>query len=61
MALLMAMSYEPQASQVNEELPPKSSLNLTLTHHPCDEDPSFKRCAVVLKLNPLKLGTIVFI
>ncbi len=29
MASCMAMSYGPQVAQVNEELPPKSSLKLT--------------------------------
>jgi hypothetical protein len=33
----MVTSYGPQVAQVNEELPPESSLNLTLTQHPCDE------------------------
>jgi len=35
----MVMSYGPQTIQVNEELPPESSLDLTLTQHPHDEDP----------------------
>jgi hypothetical protein len=34
----MTMSYKPQATQVNEKLPRESSLNLTLTQHPRDED-----------------------
>jgi hypothetical protein len=38
MALRMATFYRPQAMQVNEELAPKSSLDLTLTQHPRDED-----------------------
>jgi hypothetical protein len=38
MVLRMATFYGPQAAQVNEEPLPKSSLNLTLTQHPCDED-----------------------
>jgi hypothetical protein len=29
----------PQATQGNEKLPPKSSLDLTLMHHPHDENP----------------------
>jgi hypothetical protein len=29
--------YRPQATQANEELPPKTSLDLTLTQHPRDE------------------------
>jgi hypothetical protein len=39
MASCMITSYEPQAAQVNEESPWESSLDLTLTQHPCDEDP----------------------
>jgi len=35
----MTMSYEPQAAQMNEELAPESSLDLSLTQHPRDEDP----------------------
>jgi hypothetical protein len=35
----MAMSYGPQIAQMNEELASESSLDLTLTQHPCDEDP----------------------
>jgi hypothetical protein len=31
-------SYGPQATQANEESPPESSLELTLTQHPCDEE-----------------------
>ncbi len=37
MASRTVTSYEPQAAQVNEELPSKSSLDLTLTQHPRDE------------------------
>ncbi len=39
MMLCMATFYEPQATQMNEEQPPESSLDLTLTQHPRDEDP----------------------
>jgi hypothetical protein len=39
MALRMAMSYGPQAAQMNEELVLESSLAMTLTQHPRDEDP----------------------
>jgi len=35
----MATSYGLQASQMNEEPALESSLDLTLTQHPCDEDP----------------------
>ncbi len=38
MALCMATSYGLQASQMNEEPALESSLDLTLTQHPCDED-----------------------
>jgi hypothetical protein len=39
MASHMVTSYGPQAAQVNEEPPPESFLDLTLTQHPCDEEP----------------------
>jgi hypothetical protein len=35
----MTMSYELQATQVNEESPRESSLDLTLTQHIHDEIP----------------------
>jgi hypothetical protein len=38
MASRMPTSYGPQATQMNEEPTPKSSLDLTLTQHPHDED-----------------------
>ncbi len=38
MVLCMATSYGPQATQINEELALKSSIDLTLTQHPRDED-----------------------
>ncbi len=34
MVLRMVSSYGPQAAQANEEPPPESSLDLTLTQHP---------------------------
>ncbi len=39
MALCMATFYGLQAAHVNEELAPKSSLDLRLMQNPCDEDP----------------------
>ncbi len=36
--LCMTMSYSLQATQMNEELPLESSLELTLTQHPHDEN-----------------------
>jgi len=39
MASHMVTSYGSQAAQPNEEPPPESSLDLTLTQHPHDEKP----------------------
>jgi len=39
MASHMVTSYGSQAAQPNEEPPPESSLDLTLTQHPRDEKP----------------------
>ncbi len=39
MASHMATSYKPEAAQMNEKSVSESSLNLTLTQHPLDEDP----------------------
>jgi len=60
MASRMVTSYGPQAAQANEKPPSESFLNLTLTQHPRDENSNLERCALVLKLNPLEPGTIVF-
>jgi hypothetical protein len=38
MASRTTTSYEPQAVQANEEPPSESSLDLTLTQHPRDEE-----------------------
>jgi hypothetical protein len=54
-------SYEPQAMQMNEEPTSESSLDLTLTQHPHDEDLHYERCALVLKSIPLELGIITFL
>jgi len=35
----MATSYGPQVTQMNEELPPESSLDLTLMQHLHDDNP----------------------
>jgi hypothetical protein len=40
MASRMTTSYGPQTAHVNEEPAPESSLDLTLTQHPRDEDPA---------------------
>jgi hypothetical protein len=50
----MATSYGPQAAQMNEKSAPKSSLDLTLTQHPCDEDPALREVRVCLEVNPLQ-------
>jgi hypothetical protein len=48
----MVTSYKPQAAQVNKELASESSLNLTLTQHPHDEDPESRKMRSRLKVNP---------
>jgi hypothetical protein len=53
MASRMAMSYEPQTIQVNEKLPPKSSLDLTLTQHLRDENPKPQEVRARLEVEPL--------
>jgi hypothetical protein len=45
-------SYGPQAAQANKEPPPKSSLDLTLTHHPRDEEPEPREVRVRLEVKP---------
>ncbi len=52
MASRMVSSYEPQAAQVNEEPPPKSSLNLTLTQHLRDEKPELREVRARLEIEP---------
>ncbi len=37
---------------MNEEPYPKSSLDLTLTQHPCDEDPELRNVHTRLKIEP---------
>jgi hypothetical protein len=48
----MATSYEPQTAQVNEELVPESSLDLTLMQDFCDEDPKSREVHILLEVNP---------
>jgi hypothetical protein len=52
MASRMVTSYGPQAAQMNEEPPPESSLNLTLTQHPCDEEPEPREVRARLEVEP---------
>jgi hypothetical protein len=53
-------SYGPQATQANEEPPSKSSLDLTLTQHPHDEEPEPREMCAHLEVEPLEPGIIVF-
>jgi hypothetical protein len=52
MASRMVTSYEPQATQVNEESAPKLFLNLTLTQHFRDEDLEPRNVHVCLEVDP---------
>ncbi len=52
MTACMAMSYEPQVAQVNEESTPKSFLDLTLMQHPCDEDVASQEVCAYLEVDP---------
>ncbi len=54
MASRMVTFYRPQAAQVNEELPPKSSLDLTLTQHPRDENPKPRKVHARFEVEPLR-------
>jgi hypothetical protein len=55
MASRMAMSYKPQATQMNEESPSESFLDLTLTHHPRDEDPELQKVRACLEVKPPRI------
>ncbi len=52
MASRMVTSYGPQAAQANEEPPPESSLHLTLTQHPRDEEPEPREVRARLEVEP---------
>jgi hypothetical protein len=52
MASRTIASYGPQAAQANEELPPESSLDLTLTQHPRDEEPQLREVRARLEVEP---------
>jgi hypothetical protein len=54
MASRMAMSYELQIIQVNEKLPPKSSLDLTLTQHLRDENPKPQEVRACFAIKPFQ-------
>ncbi len=48
----MVSSYGPQAAQANEESPPESSLDLTLTQHPRDEELELREVRARLEVEP---------
>jgi len=48
----MATSHGPQVAQVNEELAPKSYLDLTLMQHPRDEDLEPQEVHAHLEVDP---------
>ncbi len=48
----MVTSYGPQAAQANEEPPPESSLDLTLTQHPHNEEPEPREVHARLEVEP---------
>jgi hypothetical protein len=52
MASRMVSSYGPQAAQANEEPPPESSLDLTLTQHPRDEELELREVRARLEVEP---------
>jgi hypothetical protein len=52
MASRMVTSYGPQAAQANEKPPLESSLDLTLTHHPRDEEPEPRELRARLEVEP---------
>jgi hypothetical protein len=54
MALRTIASYGPQAAQANEEPPPESSLDLTLTQHYRDEEPEPREVRARLEVEPLR-------
>jgi hypothetical protein len=54
MALHTVTFYEPQAAQANEEPPSESSLDLTLTQHPCDEELEPREVRARLEVEPLR-------
>jgi hypothetical protein len=54
MASHIATSYRPQAIQVNEKSAPESSLHVTLTQHPRDEDPQLREVCVCLEIDSFR-------
>jgi hypothetical protein len=54
MASRAIASYGLQAAQANEEPPLESSLDLTLTQHPRDEEPEPREVRARLEVEPLR-------
>jgi hypothetical protein len=52
MASRTTTSYGPQAAQANEEPPSESSLDWTLTQHPCNEEPEPRKVRARLEIEP---------
>jgi hypothetical protein len=52
MASRMVTFYGPQAAKANEEPPSESSLDLTLTQHPCDEELEPREVCTRLEVEP---------
>jgi hypothetical protein len=50
----MVTFYGPQATQANEKPPPESSLDLTLTQHPRDEEPEPWEVRAHFEVEPLR-------
>jgi len=48
----MVTSYGLQAAQANKEPPSESSLDLTLTQHPCDEEPKPREVCACFEIEP---------
>jgi hypothetical protein len=52
MVLHMATSYRIQVPQINERSTSKSTLDLTLTQHPCDEDLELQEVRARFEVDP---------
>jgi hypothetical protein len=50
----MVTSYGLQVAQANEKSPSESSLDLTLTQHPRDEEPKLQEVRARLEVEPLR-------
>jgi hypothetical protein len=52
MASRTIMPHRPQAAPANEEPPPETSLDLTLTQRPRDEEPKLREVRARLEVEP---------